>query len=168
MPNMTRSKPWPTESWQGEMPIPHRGRAVDTVGAGPCRSARVIGGCCGTQTAKASYHESIRLDRRHEHAKARQVSRHQLVSLQYCAAQSRILADLAGQEMAWHAQHQGHPGRPQPHRGKDAQPKGLRRTSRRKDPDHHPKSRSELPSSTASMHSGRPRTFARPDRSGKM
>ena len=53
--------------------------------------------CCRTLAVKDSHHESMRLDGRHEQAQARPLPHDELVSLQRCAPQARVVADLAGQ-----------------------------------------------------------------------
>ena len=53
--------------------------------------------CCRTLVVKDSHYESMRLDGRHEQAQARPLPHDELVSLQRCAPQVRVVADLAGQ-----------------------------------------------------------------------
>lgn len=55
------------------------------------------GHCCRTLILKDSHHESMRLDGWHEQAQARPLPHDELVRLQRCAPQARIVADLAGQ-----------------------------------------------------------------------
>ncbi len=63
--------------------------------------------CCRTLTAKDSQHESMRLDGRHEQARARPLPHDELVRLQRFAPQSRVVLIWLDKEMAWHAPHEG-------------------------------------------------------------
>ena len=53
--------------------------------------------CCRTLAVKDSHHESMRLEGRHEQAQTRPLPHDELVRLQRCASEARVVADLAGQ-----------------------------------------------------------------------
>ena len=55
------------------------------------------GRCFRTLTMKDSHQESMRLDGRHEQARARPLPHYELVRLQRCTQEAWISADLAGQ-----------------------------------------------------------------------